>query len=357
MSAYMNGSDIEMGVSGRYARGWHCLGLAKDYSSRPVSLRYFDKKLVVFRGADGAAVVLDAYCPHMGADLALGEVDGNSIRCPFHHWRWRADGVCDHISYAKRIPPRAVIKSWSTMEENHLLFVWNDPEGNAPIEEQRIPRIHACFGGEWSEWSIELYEVNAHYAEVLDSMADVAHFLPVHGARLHAFANTSEGHIYVQEQAGGSESMAGPADFQYSALATYYGPAYMVSVLIAQAAGRKPVESRLLVSHIPLSVERFHLRFGVMVRRDPELTEEENQAMVAASVKLASDGFKQDIRIWQNKIRMDRPLLCQGDGPIQMLRKWHRQFHVDVTDVPATLRERRVYRHTDKTVPKIEHRP
>ena len=32
-------------------------------------------------------------------------------------------------------PPRAKVKRWPIMEQNHLLFVWNDPEGNAPIAE------------------------------------------------------------------------------------------------------------------------------------------------------------------------------------------------------------------------------
>ena len=29
----------------------------------------------------------------------------------------------------------------------------------------------------------------------------------------------------------------------------------------------------------------------------------------------------QDVEIWNNKVRVDNPLLCDGDGPINMLRK------------------------------------
>ena len=39
-------------VPERYARGWHCLGLASDYGTQPVQLNYFGKKLVAYRGAD-----------------------------------------------------------------------------------------------------------------------------------------------------------------------------------------------------------------------------------------------------------------------------------------------------------------
>jgi len=146
-------------IEPRYARGWHCLGLAADVTSKPVSFTYFGTKIVVYRGEDNQVHILDAYCPHMGADLSLGCVEGNAIRCPFHAWRWGADGLCEEIPYARRIPPRAVIKSWPCLEENKLLFIWNDPEGNPPPPDCAPPRIDDCFSGEWSEWDMQTLSI------------------------------------------------------------------------------------------------------------------------------------------------------------------------------------------------------
>src|SRR3569623_259450 len=90
----------------RFARGWHCLGLADDYrDGKPHRLDLFGTRLVAFSSEDGRINILDAWCPHMGADLSLGLVSGNSLICPFHASSWGADGVCDHIPYARRIPP------------------------------------------------------------------------------------------------------------------------------------------------------------------------------------------------------------------------------------------------------------
>src|SRR5690625_7750815 len=92
----------------RYARGWHCLGLAEDYKDgKPHTLNIFGTRLVAFQGENGEISIVDAYCPHMGADLSLGHVEGDTLVCPFHHWKWGGDGVCKEIPYAKRIPPRA----------------------------------------------------------------------------------------------------------------------------------------------------------------------------------------------------------------------------------------------------------
>lgn len=59
---------------------------------------------MVFRGQEGKASVLDAYCPHLGANLAVGgRVVGNCIECPFHGWQFRGDdGKCVKIPYAEK---------------------------------------------------------------------------------------------------------------------------------------------------------------------------------------------------------------------------------------------------------------
>ena len=34
-----------------------------------------------------------------------------------------------------------------------------------------------------------------------------------------------------------------------------------------------------------------------------------------------------DFPIWENKVYRERPLLCDGDGPIQAFRRWAAQFY------------------------------
>jgi len=46
---------------------------------------------------------MDAYCPHLGANLGVGGlVRGDCIECPFHLWKFRGiDGECVNIPYSK----------------------------------------------------------------------------------------------------------------------------------------------------------------------------------------------------------------------------------------------------------------
>ena len=55
--------------------------------------------LAVFRDEKGESHVLDAYCPHLGANIAEGgRVIGDCLQCPNDGWRFRgSDGKVTKI--------------------------------------------------------------------------------------------------------------------------------------------------------------------------------------------------------------------------------------------------------------------
>jgi len=67
----------------RFARGWHCLGLAKDYSDgNPHSVEAFGTKLVVFSDSHGELKILHASRPPLGRPPEPGPGQGRSHPVP-----------------------------------------------------------------------------------------------------------------------------------------------------------------------------------------------------------------------------------------------------------------------------------
>jgi phenylpropionate dioxygenase-like ring-hydroxylating dioxygenase large terminal subunit len=166
----------------RFARGWHCLGLVEQFRDGvPHSVQAFGTKLVVFANSHGDIKVLDAYCRHMGGDLSKGTVKGDSVACPFHDWRWGGNGKCTAIPYARRVPPLARTRSWTTLERNGQVFVWHDPQRSTPPADVTIPAIEGFGDPQWSDWAWNAGLIEGtNCRELVDNVVDMAHFYYVH---------------------------------------------------------------------------------------------------------------------------------------------------------------------------------
>jgi 3-ketosteroid 9alpha-monooxygenase subunit A len=335
----------------RFARGWHCLGLERDFADgKPHQVEAFGQRLVVFAGEDGQVNVLDAYCRHMGGDLSQGTVKGNEIACPFHDWRWGGDGRCKSIPYARRVPLRARTAAWPTLLQDGMLFVWNDPEGNPPPEDVTIPRIPAYGDPEFTEWVWYTTKIDgSNCREIVDNVVDMAHFFYVHYSFPTYFKNVFEGHVATQYMEGiGREDIRPqrkgqtgvPQSTGNSSVASYHGPSFMIDDLTYHYDNGVDIPSVLINCHYPVDADSFVLQYGIMVKKMPGLSDDEATAMAQKMGDFIRIGFEQDVAIWKSKARIDNPLLCEEDGPVYQLRRWYEQFYVDVADVTPEMTER-----------------
>ncbi|MCK7622653.1 Rieske 2Fe-2S domain-containing protein [Streptomyces sp. RS10V-4] len=324
----------------RFARGWHCLGLADTFKDgRPHEIEAFGSKLVVFQGEqDRTLHVLNAYCPHMGGNLARGSVKGDTVACPFHDWRWSGNGRCAGIPYARRVPPRARTRAWTTLERNQQLYVWHDPEGNPPPPGVTIPGIEGAGHPDWSAWSWNTLRVeNSNCREIVDNVVDMAHFYYIHYSFPTYFKNVFEGHIatqYMESSPREDIDLSTPSSVgDLRSDASYFGPSYMIDKLWTDVGAEAEMESVLINCHYPVDANSFVLMYGAIVKKLPGMSDAE----AAEAARLASEGlkvgFEQDVEIWRNKTRIDNPLLTEEDGPVYQLRRWYEQFYVDAADV------------------------
>ncbi|ALG83677.1 Rieske 2Fe-2S domain-containing protein [Gordonia phthalatica] len=336
------------GAPERFARGWHCLGLLSEYNDgKPHQIKAFGTQLVVFQGQnDGKIHILDAYCRHMGGNLANGEVKGDSIACPFHDWRWGGNGRCTGIPYARRVPPVAKTRSWPTLERNGQLFVWHDPQGSKPTDEVTIPEIEGYGTDEWTEWNwSSLVIEGSHCREIVDNNVDMAHFFYVHYAFPRFFKNIFEGHVAGQimhstprEDITSGTNYDDP-DSRLESEAYYYGPSYMIDVLRSYA-NDMVIETNLINCHYPIDNNSFVLMYGASVKKPQGMSDEDAQAMADQFAQGVKVGFEQDVKIWKDKAPIDNPLLSEEDGPVYQMRRWYKQFYVDIEDVTEDMTNR-----------------
>ena len=301
-----------------YPRGWFVVAFSGEIEQgKSKELRYFGRDLAAYRGDDGVVRVLDAHCPHMGAHLGCGgKVSGDSLSCPFHAWRFGPDGKCNLIPYATRIPAKAQLRSYPVVEKNGVVLVHFDPWGAAPTFE--IPVIPEYGDEAWLPWSTAEYFIKTHPREIVDNLADKAHFPAVHKTDIKSFEFESDGHLATQRTSGLAYLAGGGTD-DFSSTTTYHGPAF----LLMRMSG--VFDNVMLVCHTPIDENRLMLRMAIMLKIKHSRSATEG-AMRGYLHNLKA-GFEDDLHIWEKKIYRDPPMLCEGDGPIVLLRKWYRQFY------------------------------
>jgi 3-ketosteroid 9alpha-monooxygenase subunit A len=337
---------LDQGVPpARYARGWHCLGLAESFrDGKPHAIRAFGGKLVVWADTEGELNVLDGYCRHMGGDLTQGEVKGDEVACPFHDWRWGGDGKCKAIPYARRIPLRARTMRYPTAEVNEQLFIWFDPEGSEPDHDVLPPQLPGVGTDEYTAWNWNVTEIEgSNCRELIDNVVDMAHFYYVHFSFPTSFRNVFEGHVATQfmESKGRPDKSEGYGDAELflKSEATYYGPSYMINWLDVDYKGFQ-TQVILINTHIATTPNSFTLQYGLTVKKPEGIDDKTADYISKKYTEMFGSGFLQDVHIWRNKVPVQNPLLCEEDGPVYQLRRWYEQFYVDRADITPEMVER-----------------
>jgi nitrite reductase/ring-hydroxylating ferredoxin subunit len=296
--------------------GWFAVAWSEDVAPGGVhALRYFDRDLVLFRTEAGAAHVLDAHCPHLGAHLGQGRVEGDAIVCPFHAWRWDGAGRCAGIPYAKRIPPKARIGAWSACEHSGAIFVWHDSHGGAPGFE--VPAHPELADPAWIAVERHEFTIATCIQEIAENAHDPAHFSAVHGVpALPENSAHFDGPRQVSENRGEFETPRGPVETSIRGTSHGLGVGHLRTRGLADMAQ--------LLLQTPIDAEHVHVRWQFAVPRTAEGTP---SGVGVAFAREFVRQFRQDIPIWESKRFLDRPILCEGDGQIAALRRWARQFY------------------------------
>ncbi len=318
-----------------YPRGWFMVGTAADATPTPAPVRFFGEDLVLYRGASGKAHLVEAYCPHMGAHLARNttsyivrdgqQVEGDSIRCPFHGWRFGPDGQCDHIPYSDFIPKKACLKTYPLTEFAGILWTWHDPEGLEP--DHPLPDFGGHYGEPgWLAWDMALLgDLPIHGCEVVDNMADYGHMAPVHGSTQAVyFANTFENHVMHQYFGTKHRREIGGGQQQMLLLDTWRtGPGILESDLLGEH------HAYWLIAHTPVDEGLQRIWTGLMVKVGNGITPPTDETLAAARefAEISIGGLIQDVEIWQNKQACVNPLAIPADGPYPRLRLWYSQFY------------------------------
>ena len=117
---------------------WYLACRSKELRGAPLSRTTMGRHLVLFRTETGDVAALEDRCAHRNAPLSQGKVCEDSLRCPYHGWRFDKEGRIVEIPALAKQPAAAFstgIKSYACVEQQGYVWIClsSAPANPAPM--------------------------------------------------------------------------------------------------------------------------------------------------------------------------------------------------------------------------------
>ena len=161
---------------------WYACALARDFA--PGQLRrhmLLGEPVVVGRMKDATWFALRDICPHRGVPLSAGKLKDGTVECPYHGWRFRADGVCAAIpslAPGQDLDPEKIrVRNYPVREQDGLIWIYVAQNPGTPPATSP-PKV-ALDGAtpRWTETQRFLCDIDHAVIGLMD---------PAHGPYVHA---------------------------------------------------------------------------------------------------------------------------------------------------------------------------
>ncbi len=114
------------------AASWQMAALSREVRTAPLARTVAGVPLALFRDRTGRVGALVDRCPHRNYPLSEGKVVESAIQCPYHGWRFAADGACVEVAGCDLKPGedrRLAASAVETYEINGAVLVRLSPGG------------------------------------------------------------------------------------------------------------------------------------------------------------------------------------------------------------------------------------
>ena len=158
------------------ARYWHAVAFSSELGDEPLGVVLLDIPLVLYRIDGRPAAALDR-CPHRGARLSDGWIDGSNLICPYHGLHFDREGRCTRVPAAPeaRIPESLQLQSVACQEANKLIWICLSSEADAPPPEWAWLDDQAA-----QYYALPALDCRAAATRFCENFNDVVHFSWVH---------------------------------------------------------------------------------------------------------------------------------------------------------------------------------
>jgi phenylpropionate dioxygenase-like ring-hydroxylating dioxygenase large terminal subunit len=161
---------------------WYVAALDRELiDGKLLSRTLLAEHVLLYRGESGKVVALNDRCPHRGALLSRGRLEGDSVRCMYHGIKYDGTGKCVQIPGQDMIPPKLRVRTYPVVERGQFIWVWMGDAAKA--DASLIIDLPYLDDAHWKGIPAYLH-YDANYLLIVDNLSDFSHLAFVHTGTL-----------------------------------------------------------------------------------------------------------------------------------------------------------------------------
>ncbi len=155
---------------------WYVAAFADEVGRHLFTRRLLDRQVLMYRTKDGRAVAFEDRCAHRSYPLSAGTLDGDTVVCGYHGFRYDAQGDLIEVPAQPRCPRGVGVRNYPVHESGPLLWIWM---GDAPADLDALPD-HAWLRDPAWTCSQGYIHLRGNYVSLHENLLDLTHLSYLH---------------------------------------------------------------------------------------------------------------------------------------------------------------------------------
>jgi phenylpropionate dioxygenase-like ring-hydroxylating dioxygenase large terminal subunit len=156
---------------------WYVAAFGDELKHELLPRTLLGKHLVLFRTGDGQPAALADRCAHRAYPLSRGKLEGNTLVCGYHGFRYDAQGDCVDVPSASTCPKGIGVQHYKLVEKGQLVWIWmGDP---AQADESLLRDQEWLVSPDW-ETSKGYFDLQSNYVSMHENLLDLTHLSFLH---------------------------------------------------------------------------------------------------------------------------------------------------------------------------------